>query len=103
MTGTQQRKDILVWSLALVGAFVALIASQTMVLELYGKVAWTGVTSATLTSVTHALLNGASIANAVTIVSAFIAGPLAAALTAVGRGMLVTLIKRWGVKKFVAW
>jgi len=103
MSKTQQRKDILVWSIALVGVVFALVASQTMVLDLYAKVSWTGVTSSTLTSVTIALLNGASIANAVAVVSAFIAGPLAAALTALGRGMLVKLIKRWGVKKFVAW
>jgi circularin A/uberolysin family circular bacteriocin len=103
MTIAQQRKQLLVWTMALVGVVLAFIVNQGAVLELYGKVNCVGVTYATLYNVVNAIVNGASIMTAVGIVGAFLAGPLAAALTAIGRGLIIKLFKRWGIKKLVSW
>ena len=99
MTLGQQSKQLFLWGAALIGVCFAFMVTQGAVLELYGKVSWVGVTYASLYNVVSAIVNGASIMN----VTAVIAGPVAAALTAVGRGLIVTLVKRWGMKKLVSW
>jgi len=103
MTLGQQSKQLFLWGAALIGVCFAFMVTQGAVLELYGKVSWVGVTYASLYNVVSAIVNGASIMNAVAVVTAVIAGPLAAARTAVGRGLIVTLVKRWGMKKLVSW
>ena len=103
MISFDQRKNLLIWSLAFLGLSLIYFISQNMIVELFGKVSWTGVTNGTLVNIITAIANGASITNAVLLFASFIAGPLAAALTAIGRGLIIQLIKRWGVKKLASW
>ncbi len=88
----------------MLAVILVFIGSQGLVFELYGKVAWTGVKYATLVQLANVLLYGASISQALTIVGLMAAGgPLFAFLTTLGRGLIVKLIRRWGVKKFAKW
>jgi hypothetical protein len=70
-----------------------------LVTQIAGKISWTGVNTATITSILNVIMGGASVGSAVAAVVGIAAGgPITAALTALGRGMLVKWVKKRGIK-----
>lgn len=96
---------ILPYVAMIIGALLFVVISDVSFTTLLaGKVSWAGINTATITSVLNGIMNGGSIASTVAaVVGAAAGGPLTAALTAVGRGLLIKLIKRRGVKSVAKW
>lgn len=71
--------------------------------ELYKKVAWTGVAKSTISEFVKALVRGNDIWTAISVAGLALGGGVASAVAAVGRAAIVKFVKRWGIKKAVAW
>lgn len=96
---------ILPYAAMIVGALLFLVISEVSFTTLLaGKISWTGVNGATITAILNGIVNGSSIASSViAVVGVAAGGPITAALTAVGRGLLIKLIKRRGIKSVSKW
>lgn len=82
----------------------AFAASNVLLIELYGRINWTGVQYATVVQILQVLVNGADIATAVTtVVGVVAAGPIIGVIAIVGRRLLVRWIKRRGIASVARW
>ncbi|PTE90568.1 hypothetical protein BUY89_12655 [Staphylococcus equorum] len=96
---------ILPYMAMIIGALLFLVISDiSFTTLLAGKISWAGINGSVITSILNGIVNGGSIANSViAVVGVAAGGPITAALTAVGRGVLIKLIKRRGVKSVSKW
>ncbi|MEK4503693.1 MULTISPECIES: putative cyclic bacteriocin [Bacillus] len=98
-----QKGNLYLYALAIVGvaSFYALV-NAGLILQLAGKVAWTGVNATAISTILNTIINGASIGGAVAaVVGVALGGPVTAALTAIGRGMLIKWVKQRGFSSVV--
>ncbi|PEU79610.1 hypothetical protein CN386_12005 [Bacillus cereus] len=98
-----QKNQVFLYLLGIVGvaSFYVLI-NAGLIFQLAGKVAWTGVNSTAIATILNTVINGASIGGAVAaVVGVALGGPVTAAFTAIGRGMLIKWVKQRGFNSVV--
>lgn len=72
-------------------------------LDLYKKIAWTGVSGSAVTTFLNALVSGSDIWTALSVAGIAAGGGIGTAIATIGRAYIVKFIKRWGIKKASAW
>ncbi|KFM95075.1 putative cyclic bacteriocin [Bacillus clarus] len=103
LTIKSQKSDLYLYALAIVGvASIYALVNAGLILQLAGKVTWTGVNATAISSILNMIINGASIGGAVAaVVGVALGGPVTAAITAIGRGMLIKWVKQRGFSSVV--
>ncbi|WP_251516226.1 MULTISPECIES: putative cyclic bacteriocin [Staphylococcus] len=74
-----------------------------MMFELYKKIRWTGISKNTVKSFINALIHGNNIWTALQIAGVVFSGGVATAISVIGRVAIVKFVKRYGIKKAIAW
>ncbi|MDU6617609.1 MAG: putative cyclic bacteriocin [Staphylococcus epidermidis] len=74
-----------------------------MMLNLYKKIAWTGISMTGVTTFINALISGSNIWTALSVAGIAAGGGVGTAIATIGRAAIVKFVKRWGVKKAAAW
>ncbi len=99
---SERKAGLFLWVFAFFGVMATFLIMNVALLELYGQIKWTGVSYAAVSSIVTNIVNGASITNAVgVVVGVALAGPIVAALTAIGRGMIIRWVRRRGIRSVV--